>query len=90
MIPIPLPLIVLTFVIPYHALHTHAHTTPTCTIHTPTDNGPAEEGLIVPENYPYVLQCPVSISKLDLVSPGLINGSIWSWKQGYSGKNWGL
>ncbi len=48
------------------------------------DNGPEEEGLIVPANYQQVVQCPVNIFKLDLVSPGLLNSSIWSWQENLS------
>ena len=50
-----------------------------------TDNGPAEEGLITTENMPYLLQCPVTVLKVDLVSPGLLDSAVWSWAKGYSG-----
>ena len=51
-----------------------------------TDNGPKEEGLVVLENLPYLLQCGVSISSMDLVSPPLLHGAVWSWSLGYPGE----
>ena len=63
----------------------HSHT------HTPhTDNGPEEEGLITTENTPYLMQCPVTILKIDLISPGLLDSAVWSWAKGYSGTHYAL
>ena len=45
----------------------------------PIYNGPKEEGLVSPDNLPYLLQCGVSVSEMDLVSPGLIAYATWSW-----------
>ena len=53
-----------------------------------TDNGPAEEGLVVSENFPYLLQCPVTCLQMDLASPDLITSAVWSWAPGYSGEAW--
>ena len=50
------------------------------------DNGPKEEGLVVLENLPYLLQCGVSITSMDLVSPPLLRGAVWSWSVGYPGE----
>ena len=50
------------------------------------DNGPKEEGLVVLENLPYLLQCGVSITSMDLVSPPLLRGAVWSWSMGYPGE----
>ena len=49
-----------------------------------TDNGPEHEGLIIPENLPYLTQCPVTVSEMDLVSPPLVAAAIWSWAPGFS------
>lgn len=49
----------------------------------PIYDGPKEEGLVVLENLPYLLQCGVSISSMDLVSPHLLGGAVWSWSPGY-------
>ena len=51
-----------------------------------TDNGPAEEGLVIQENLPYLTQCAVSVSEMDIVSPALIESAVWSWLPGYSCK----
>lgn len=51
-----------------------------------SDNGPAAEGLVIQENLPYLLQCPVSIPSMDIASPGLLGAAVWSWADGFSGK----
>lgn len=48
------------------------------------DNGPAKEGLLIRENIPYLMQCPVSVSSMDIVSPDLIEAAVWSWATGFS------
>ena len=57
-------------------------------VHVPpfVDDGPKEEGLVVLENLPYLLQCGVSVSSMDLVSPHLLGGAVWSWSPGYPGE----
>jgi hypothetical protein len=53
----------------------------------PIYNGPKQEGLIIRENLPYLTQCPVSVSEMDLVSPPLISTAIWTWAPGLSHQN---
>ncbi|CAI8033125.1 hypothetical protein GBAR_LOCUS18682 [Geodia barretti] len=53
----------------------------------PIYNGPEHEGLIIPENLPYLTQCPVTVSEMDLVSPPLVAAAIWSWAPGFSHSN---
>lgn len=50
----------------------------------PIYNGPKEEGLVVSENFPYLLQCPVTCLQMDLASPDLMASAAWSWAPGYS------
>lgn len=59
------------------------------TIHFIADNGPKEEGLVVSENFPYLLQCPVTCLQMDLASPDLMASAAWSWAPGYSGEGLG-
>ena len=53
------------------------------------DNGPEAEGLIIRENLPYLMQCPVTVSEMDLISPPLIAAAVWTWAPGYS-REWVL
>ena len=48
------------------------------------DNGPEDEGLVTQENLPYLMQCPVAVSEMDIVSPALVAAAIWTWAPGYS------
>eukprot|EP00118_Oscarella_pearsei_P002498 m.10722 g.10722 ORF g.10722 m.10722 type:complete len:569 (+) comp22588_c0_seq1:3-1709(+) len=47
----------------------------------PIYNGPKEEGLVTPANLPYLLQCGVSVTQMDLISPGLVSYATWSWNE---------
>lgn len=44
----------------------------------PIYNGPEQEGLLTPNNIPFVLECDVSVTEMDLVSPDLIRSAMWS------------
>jgi hypothetical protein len=53
----------------------------------PIYNGPEAEGLVIRENLPYLMQCPVTVSEMDLISPPLIAAAVWTWAPGYSHDN---